>query len=103
MNPSREATPNYFLRLQKRLRITALTSAVIVILVTLIIFIGYIINSSFLIRFPYSPTGMNPMVATVINFSGLALLLFVKNSQSTFTKRFGQFMAFVLMILGLSR
>lgn len=103
MNPSREATPIYFLRLQKRLRITALISAVIVLLVTLVIFIGYLLNSAPLIRFPFSPTGMNPMVAIVIHFAGLALFLYVLNPGSVITKRFGQLMAIVLMVLGLSR
>src|SRR5690348_8500717 len=103
MNPSREATPIYFLRLQKRLGITALTSAVIVLLVTLIIFIGYILNSAPLIRFPYSPTGMNPIVAIVLHFAGLVLFLFVINPKSILVKRFGQLMAFALIVLGLSR
>lgn len=103
MNPSREATPIYFLRLQKRLRITAFTSAVIVLLVTLVIIIGYLLNSAPLIRFPFSPTGMNPIVAIVIHFAGLALFLYVINPGSVITRRFGQLMAIALMALGLSR
>src|SRR5690349_18383729 len=103
MNPSREATPIYYLRLQKRLLITALTSAVIVLLVTLIIFLGYIVNSLTLIHFPNSPTNMNPIVALVLNLAGLSLFFFVISPQSVITKRFGQFMAIVLMVLGLSR
>ncbi len=103
MNPSREATPVYFLRLQKRLRITALTSAVIMLLVTLIIFIGYILNSAPLIRFPYSPTGMNPVVTVAIHFAGLALFLYVINPGSLIIKRVGQFMAIILMIVGVAR
>ena len=103
MNPSKGATPIYFLRLQKRLGITALTSAVIVLLVTLIIFIGYIVNSVTLIRFPYSPTGMNPIVALFIHFAGLALFLYVINPGPIIVKRFGQFMGIALIGLGVSR
>jgi PAS domain S-box-containing protein len=74
MNPSIEATPNHFLRLQRNSRIAVIISAVIVLLFAVIILSGYAFGSVSLIRFPFSETGMNSMTAFSFLLGGTALL-----------------------------
>lgn len=76
MNPSIQARHNYFLRLQKNLKTITIASATLIILFAIIILLGYIRNSSTLIRFPFSPVGMNPMLALNFLLAGICLLFF---------------------------
>jgi PAS domain S-box-containing protein len=75
MNPSIEATPLSFLRLQRNLRVVVIMSAAIVMSFAIIVLTGYVIKSLPLIRFPLSATGMNPTVA--LNFLLAGIMLFV--------------------------
>lgn len=75
MYPSIQAKPNYFLRLQKKLKITTIASAVIIILFSVIILTGHILGSTPLIRFPFSAIGMNPMLALGFFMAGTVLLI----------------------------
>ncbi|MEO5563262.1 MAG: hypothetical protein ABIR18_07505, partial [Chitinophagaceae bacterium] len=103
MNPSREATSYYFLHLQKKLNVTAITSAVIAMLFAVIVLTGHILNSLPLIRFPYSVTGMNPMIAVSFLLTGVAVSLFVIAPSNNAVRIFCRIIAIFLIAEGLGR
>lgn len=103
MNPSIEATPYYFLRLQRKLRIAVTTSAIVVVSFALIILTGYLLKSLPLIRFPFSPTGMNPMVAFSFLLAGVALFLLGVSPANRSTVILCRIVAWFFIIEGLVR
>jgi PAS domain S-box-containing protein len=103
MNPSREATSEYFLRLQRKVAITAIVLAVVVIVLALIVFTGHLLNSIPLIGFPFTKTGMNPMMALGFLLSGTAILFYIISPGNNTIKRCCQVMGILLIVLGLGR
>lgn len=104
MNPSTEATLVYFLQLQKKLKIIAVLAAIIVSGFALIILSGYFTRSSELIRFPFSASAMNPMVAFNFLLIGIALLFMgLAPSGSKWVPLVSKTVGIVLIIHGLAR
>lgn len=103
MNSSIETTAHYYLRLQRKLKVANITSAVVVVCLAIVILVGHIINSPFLIRFPFSVSGMNPMVAINFFVAGIALLFYTIRAGAFNTMLLLRIAGWFLIVQGLVR
>jgi PAS domain S-box-containing protein len=103
MNPSIEASAEYYARLQKKLAIAAIVSAIVVIFFASTVLTGYITNSVSLIRFPFSASGMNPMAAVSFLIAGSALLISGVRRRTEVANIAMLVAGVFLLVLGISR
>src|SRR5688572_2307942 len=102
MSPSNEATPTHSLHPQTNLQIASILAAMIIICFAVIVLTGHVTNSLKLIRFPFSPIGMNPMVAMNFLLIGIAMAIYI-TGRSRGAATLLRVIAVLLIIQGMGR